>query len=105
MTSKKVKRIGKKKPTFKRAVDKEIKYLKEDKDQIMLDQKYQKEETDIEFIIGADDDFEDKNEEIIVKLEREVYKTPSQKLEDYKNIDPNFPMINGGENDVYQAIL
>lgn len=83
------------------ALNKEIDYFKGDSEQIKEDQENQKKETDLEFIINQYDDFESTNEEIIQKIEREVYKTEEQKEEDYINMDPNLPMLNGGTNDVY----
>ena len=39
------------------------------------------------------------------KIEREVYKTKNQKMEDFINHAPNVVMKNGETNDVIQAIL
>ena len=105
LKKKELKRCRTKDVELKEAIGKEIDYFKGDQEKIKLDQENQKQETDLEFIIDQYDDFETTNDEIIQKIEREVYKNEEQKEEDFINMDPNLPMINGGNNDVYQAIM
>jgi len=60
---------------------------------------------DLRFIVDVDDDFEGQNEEFMRKIEREVYKTKDQKMDDFMNMNPSIAMRNGGNNDVYQAVM
>ena len=88
---------------LKEAVDKEIKYLKGDglnKDQIEEIKQIHDEEVDLEFILDMDGE-DDKADQIDDKIEREVFKTKEQKIEDFRNKDPNVAMRYGGSNYVF----
>ena len=59
----------------------------------------------LEFMLEFNSGEEEEEEDIEEKIQREVTKTKKQKMEDFKKIDPNLVMKNGGFNDVYQAIF
>ena len=52
-----------------------------------------------------EDDRENNDLEIEETIERNVFKTQDQKIQDFNDKNPNILMINGGTNDVYQAVL
>lgn len=88
---------------LKEAIDKEIKYLKGDglnKDQIEEIKQIHDEEVDLEFILDMDGE-DDKADEIDLKIEREVFKTKEQKVEDFRKRNPNKVMRYGGSNNVF----
>ena len=105
LNTKKAKRIGNKNKKVKEAIKEELLFLKGDKELINIDEQNKKEDMDLRFIVDVDDDFEGQNEEFMRKIEREVYKTKDQKMDDFMNMNPSIAMRNGGNNDVYQAVM
>ena len=61
-----------------------------------------KQQLDLDFIIK---DKEVTAEEIEAKIEREVSKTKTEKMDDFLNNRPTMPMNGGGANDALQAVL
>ena len=91
---------------MKKAVETEIKVLEYkdvDKEQLSIIKEVKKTNLDIEFVTQDEDVIKDQVEENIVK--REVYKTTSQKMEDYKATNPNPVIIDGGQNGVVQSVM
>ena len=109
LTSDKMKQKAEDHEDLKEAVDKEVKYLKGeglDKAEIEEIQKIHEDQLDLEFILDLKEKEDDEeSDEIENRIEREVYKTKEQKMEDFNNNSPNITMKYGGSNDVFQGIM
>lgn len=67
--------------------------------------KIHKDEIDLDFMLDIEGINVKEKHEIESVIVREIYKTSEQKKEDFKNHNPNLPMIYGGKNDVFQAVM